>query len=187
MLNDRPSTAVFTDIDSPEIDQAQYASGRGPCLEAFKTGSVRLIDSTRADQRWPEFNESCLDHGILSTLSLPLSQGSNHFGAMNMYSRTEHAFTEQVVDSVVLFAEQASIVLANAAAYWDAKLLSEQLSESIESRAVIEQAKGIIMGSMRCTADEAFRYLVQQSQTTNTKLHSVAEAIVRDVGGRNHA
>jgi GAF domain-containing protein len=180
MVDDRPSTAVFTDEESPEIDQAQYAAGRGPCVESFATGEVQMIDSTRHDRRWPEFSAACLNHGILSTLSLPMKQGATHLGAMNMYSRQENAFPPPVVDSVTLFAEQASIVLANAAAYNNARIVSEQLTESIASRAVIEQAKGIIMASMRCTPDEAFKYLVQQSQHSNIKLRNVAQDIVND-------
>jgi GAF domain-containing protein len=182
MVNDRPSTAVFTDQESPEVDQAQYSSGRGPCLESFETGERRLIGSTRTDTRWPEFAHACLEHGILSTLSLPLTRGNEHLGAMNMYSLQEHAFDSAVIESVSMFAEQASLVVANAAAYWGARLTSEQLTESIESRAVIEQAKGIIMSSMRCTADEAFGHLTKQSQHMNIKVRDIAQQIVNDIG-----
>jgi GAF domain-containing protein len=187
IVNDKPATAVFTDPESPEIDQTQYRTGRGPCLEAFKTGEIRMITSTRDETRWPEFATACLQHGIMSTLSLPLANGSDHFGAMNMYANTEAAFDPTVIDSTALFADQASIVLANAAAYWDARTLSEHLQESIESRAVIEQAKGIIMGSMRCTADEAFGHLVKQSQHTNTKVRDVAQNIVNDIRRRTNS
>jgi AmiR/NasT family two-component response regulator len=92
-----------------------------------------------------------------------------------------------LIDSVSLFAAQASLVLANAAAYWGARLKSEQLSESIESRAVIEQAKGIIMASMRCTPDEAFGHLVRQSQHTNVKLREIAQQIVDDISRHRHS
>jgi GAF domain-containing protein len=184
MVNDRPDTAVFTDPTSPEIDQAQYASGRGPCLESFRTGEIQVIGSTRRDRRWPEFADACLDHGILSTLSLPLTQGGDHFGAMNLYSNHENAFGPAVIGSLSLFAEQASLVLANASAYWGARLKSEQLSESIQSRAVIEQAKGIIMSSLGCTADEAFAHLTKQSQHTNIKLRDIAQQIVNDISRR---
>jgi AmiR/NasT family two-component response regulator len=99
---------------------------------------------------------------------------------MNLYADAEGLFDQAEIETASLFASQASIVLANSQAYWDARSLGDQLSESIASRAVIEQAKGIIMGSMRCTADQAFSYLVQQSQQTNTKLRVVAQNIVND-------
>jgi GAF domain-containing protein len=178
MVDDRPATAVFTDPESPEIDQAQYDSGSGPCLDAYRTGTVCTIPSTREANSWPVFSAACREHGILSTLSLPLLAAGKSLGAMNLYSKVEHSFDESEVAGASLFAAQAAIVLANAQAYWEARTLSEQLGESITSRAVIEQAKGIIMGSLRCTADEAFRRLVEQSQSTNTKLRDVARDIV---------
>src|SRR5687768_8286314 len=69
MANGRVETAVFTDPDSPEIDQAQYATGEGPCLDAFRNGEIYRIESTSEDGPWPAFRSACLDHGILSTLS----------------------------------------------------------------------------------------------------------------------
>jgi GAF domain-containing protein len=181
MVDGLPATAVFTDPDSPEIDQAQYRTGRGPCLEAFHTGEFKLVTSTRTETRWPEFADACLKHGISSTLSMPLTNGQDHFGAMNLYANRENAFDDADIASAGMFAAQASVVLANAAAYWDARTLSQHLQESIESRSVIEQAKGIIMGSMRCTADEAFAHLVKQSQHTNTKVRDIAQGIVNDI------
>jgi GAF domain-containing protein len=186
MVDNKPATAVFTHPDSPEIDQAQYRSGQGPCLDAFASGEIRLIRSTKQMNPWPEFAEACRDHGILSTLSLPLAIAGRPLGAMNLYADNENAFNGPEIETATLFASQASIVLANSQAYWDARSLGEQLSESMASREVIEQAKGIIMGAMRCSADQAFSYLVQQSQHTNTKLRVVAQGIVDDVSrGRN--
>jgi GAF domain-containing protein len=181
LVDDKPSTAVFTDPLSPELDQTQYDTGHGPCLDAFRTGEIRTIPSTKQENPWPEFSAACVAHGIYSTLSLPLAVGDKPLGAMNLYAPDEFAYDGTHLATALLFASQASIVLANAQAYWDARSLGEQLSESIASRAVIEQAKGVIMGSMRCGADEAFDFLVKQSQHTNTKLRTVAQDIVDDV------
>jgi GAF domain-containing protein len=186
MVDGKPATAVFTDRESPEIDEAQYVSGKGPCIDAFRSGEIRGVRSTSEANPWPEFSLACLDHGIHSTLSLPLAIAGSPLGAMNMYSEVENSFNGDEIATATLFASQASIVLANSQAYWDARSLGEQLSESIASRAVIEQAKGIIMGSMRCDADQAFNYLVQQSQQSNTKLRTIAEDIVRDVARRGN-
>jgi AmiR/NasT family two-component response regulator len=104
----------------------------------------------------------------------------NPLGAMNMYAEHEDAFKGPEIATASLFASQASIVLANSQAYWDARALGEQFSQSIQSRAIIEQAKEIIMASMHCSAHDAFKYLVQQSQQTNTKVQTIAEDIVND-------
>ena len=89
----------------------------------------------------------------LHTLSLPLAINGRPLGAMNLYAASEDAFDESSIETAGLFVAQASIVLANAQAYWDARLLGEQLGESIAHREIIEQAKGIILSSMRCSAD----------------------------------
>src|SRR5205085_6611619 len=83
----RPSTPVCTDEVTREIDQAQYDADSGPCLDAYRHQQVFRIASTRSEQRWPNFVRAAADHGILSTLSLPLGNGAP-MGALNLYSRT---------------------------------------------------------------------------------------------------
>ena len=97
---------------------------------------------------------------------------------MNLYSRTPNGFSERDEEVATQFGVQAAIVLANAQAYWDAHLLSQNLATAMQSRAVIEQAKGILMGAQRCSADEAFQILVRASQRENRKLREIAEDIV---------
>ncbi|MBW3614913.1 MAG: GAF and ANTAR domain-containing protein [Actinobacteria bacterium] len=106
----------------------------------------------------------------------------NHegIGALNLYSRTESGFTDADVEVGEAFATQAAIVLANAQAYWDAYQLGVDLRTAMQSRAVIEQAKGILMATQRCTADEAFQILVRASQRENRKLREMAEELVRN-------
>ena len=178
LVDDKPQTAVFTNPDAPDIDQAQYDVGKGPCLDSFRTGEIREIRSTRRENPWPEFSQACVDHGILSTLSLPITFRDRKLGAMNLYATAEDVLNETQAETASLFASQAAIALANAQVYWDARSLSEQLSESIKSREIIDQAKGIIIAAKRCSADEAFNILKQQSHVTNTKVRIIAKQLV---------
>jgi GAF domain-containing protein len=179
MERNRPGTSVFTDPEVPHIDQRQYETGFGPCLDSFRTGAVIAVVSTKTDTRWPPFTEACLDHGVMSTLSLPLTCEDVTHGALNFYAREEAAFSPEHLGSASAFAVHAAIVLANARAYWNAHEKAEQLQQAITTRAVIEQAKGIVMSSMRCSPDDAFKVLVTQSQQQNRKLRDVAEEVVR--------
>ena len=165
MVDGQPATGVYTDAASPEIDQAQYDTGDGPCLQAFRSGEIQAIESTSDDGPWPAFRVACVEHGIYSTLSLPLVVDGNAVGAMNLYATSASAFDGRDLELSRLFAAQAAVVLANAQAYWDARRLSEQLGNALENRSEIEQAKGIIMSATRCSADEAFAQLVRQSAT----------------------
>jgi GAF domain-containing protein len=183
----RQRTAVFTDRESPEVDQAQYDSGEGPCLDAMRDVTVYSIDSMAEDRRWPAFRQACLARGIHSTLSLPLVVAHGTVGAMNLYSRTDHSFGLDDRDAAMQFAGQAAIVLANAQVYWDAQQMSTRLGEAMKSRATIEQAKGILMGAQRCGPDEAFELLTRASQRENVKLREVARRIVEGAAHRRDA
>ncbi len=178
--NGRPVTGVFTDPEAPEIDAAQYASGRGPCLDSWRLGKiVRLDDLDDAAGDYPEFVAAARSHGVRSTLSLPLVAGDDAAGALNLYSRTPKGFSLEDEEVGTMLASAAAIVLVNASAYWQAAQLSEQLSHAMQSRAVIEQAKGVLMArTPRLSADEAFDLLRKASQRENVKLREIAQRIV---------
>jgi GAF domain-containing protein len=186
MVDGKLTTSVFTHPEVPEIDQAQYRTGDGPCVDAYRTGTPHRIKSTLEPGRWQEFRHSAALHGVLSTLSLPLVVGEAPIGAMNMYAEIEEAFGEDDQRVAELFATQAAFLLANAQAYWDARILSENLAQAMDSRAEIEQAKGIIMATMGVTADGAFDQLKQQSQYENIKLRDIAREIVERANRRQH-
>jgi GAF domain-containing protein len=178
IVEGRKRTAVFTDEMAPEIDQAQYDTGEGPCLDAFAQQMIFRVESTREDGPWPAFRKAAAAHGIGSTLSLPMVIDKHGVGAMNLYSRRERGFVPEDDAIGEQFASQAAIVLANAHAYWDARELSERLGEAMRSRAVIEQAKGMLMAAQQCNEDEAFQLLVLASQRENIKLREIASRIV---------
>jgi len=178
LVEGRARTAVFTDEAAPEIDSAQYETGVGPCLDAFRHQEAYVVHDTTKDDRWPPFTEAAAAHGIRSTMSIPLVANHEGVGALNFYARTTNAFSDSDVELAHQFGVQAAVVLANAQAYWDAHQLSQNLATAMQSRAVIEQAKGILMGMQRCTADEAFQILVRASQRENRKLRDIAEELV---------
>jgi GAF domain-containing protein len=184
MVDGKLKTSIFTHPEVPEIDRAQYRTGEGPCVDAYREGVVHVIDSTRERGPWQAFRDSAARHGVLSTLSLPLITHDGPIGALNLYAETESAYGRADQEIGELFASQAAFLLANAQAYWDARTLSENLEQAMASRATIEQAKGIIMNSMQCGPDEAIRILIQQSQDQNVKLRELAEEIVRNADRR---
>lgn len=187
LVDDRVSTQAFTDPTCPQIDQAQYDSGRGPCLAAFRQGAPVVVESWDGDGRWPEFAATAMAHGVHSTLSLPLLAGARSVGALNLYAGVERAFGEVEAATGQLFATQAAVVLVNAQAYWGAHLKSEHLQVAIEGRQVIDLAKGIIMNAVGCGPDEAFDVLVKQSQTENRKLRDIAGEIVANAQRRRRS
>jgi transcriptional regulator with GAF, ATPase, and Fis domain len=114
----------------------------------------------------------------MSTLSLPLGVRGNGIGALNLYAREPAAFSEEQEQVGMMFATQASVALANAQLYDSAYRLTQQLQEALTSRAVIDQAKGILMGQSGVGAEEAFNMLRSASQSENRKLRDLAEEMV---------
>jgi hypothetical protein len=174
-------TAAASDGFASGIDQIQYDVDAGPCLAAIREGVVVGVRSMLEEDRWPDFTEPAAQKGVLSSLSFPLVVDGDVIGALNLYSEALDAFAASSQEAAGQFAGQAVVAIANAQAHAKALAKIEQLSEALESRDVIGQAKGIIMAEQRVTADEAFDRLRKLSQRVNIKLREVAERVVAGV------
>jgi len=178
LVDGKPRTAVFTDEEAPEIDSAQYEVDDGPCLDAFRDGEIYRVNDTFTESRWVAFARAAADHGIRSTISLPLVANGEGIGALNLYSPEVAGFADADDDLGMALATQAAVVLANSQAYWDAYGLTQTLQEAMRSRATVEQAKGILMSAERCTSDEAFDRMVSTSMREDRGVRDVAFEIV---------
>ncbi|MFG1653094.1 GAF and ANTAR domain-containing protein [Micromonospora sp. NPDC049275] len=171
-------TAAFTGDLARELDEWQYEQQRGPCLDASASGDTLSLPDMTVEQRWPQWARRARAVGVGSSLSIGLPIQESVVGALNVYGGPANAFDPSAVAVAEHFAAYAAVALANAHTYDSAATLAEQMQEAMRSRAVIEQAKGIIMGERRCTPDEAFALLSKISQDTNRKVRDVAEALV---------
>jgi len=171
-------TAAFTGDLALHADEAQYATGYGPCLDAAASVAVMSVTDMATETRWPAWSARSREQGICSSLSIGLPVEQTVTGALNIYSTKPDAFDDDAVALAQTFAGYAAVALANAHLYDTTATLAQHLQVAMESRAVIEQAKGIIMGERRCTSDEAFRILTKLSQDSNRKLRDVAAALV---------
>jgi transcriptional regulator with GAF, ATPase, and Fis domain len=170
----RPTTVVYTDRMVPEIDQAQYDHDRGPCLDAARTHTAFEVDDTRTDDRWPEFAATAAEHGIHSSLSMPVIVANDGLGALNFYDHRIAYFDTAKRDVARSFAGQCAVV----GLYWSASSEATGLARAMETRSIIEQAKGVLMATTGCSAGDAFDLLREQSQSENRKLRDIAQEIV---------
>ena len=173
-------TAAFTGELALNLDEVQYESGHGPCLDAA-TGTASLsVPDTSSEQRWPDWARDAQQVGAHSSLSIGLPVQEKVTGALNIYATKPHAFDDDAIAIAQTFAGFAAVGLANTHLYETQATLAGHLQKAMESRAVIEQAKGIIMGARHCTAEEAFAILTKLSQDTNRKLRDVATALTTE-------
>jgi GAF domain-containing protein len=173
-----PVTAAFTGELALTLDEWQYARGRGPCLDAAQAATVVSVPDTSTDDRWSDWASSACGRGVYSSLSIGLPIQESVVGALNIYGTKPQAFDDDAVALAQAFAGYAAVAMANAHLYDSTASLAHHMQTAMESRAVIEQAKGIVMGERRCTAEEAFGILVKVSQDSNRKLRDVAVALV---------
>jgi GAF domain-containing protein len=173
-----PYTAASTGELALRLDEWQYELGEGPCLTAAAEESTVSVPDLSADTRWPDWADRARTTGAGSSLSVGLPILDDVKGALNLYGDHPAAFDEDAITRAQTFAGHAGIALANAHLYAATANTAQHMQAAMESRAVIEQAKGIIMGERRCTADEAFTILTKVSQDSNRKLRDVAAALV---------
>jgi GAF domain-containing protein len=180
LAKDQPNTVSSTGELATDLDESQYETGQGPCLHAARTGEVTEIRDTRADDRWPDYTPRAVEHGNLSSLSIPLAidQDAQVTGALNIYARRPDAFDEVSRSVATRFAPYAAVAAGNLYAYQSARDMADNLQTALESRAVIDQAKGILMERYKLTPDQAFQLLARVSMTTNRKLRDIADHLV---------
>ena len=148
-------------------------------MDAAISGQTISIEDTAVDQLYPEFSRQAARHGIRHTLAVGMQTLQSTTGALNVYgSGATGPFTEQARTIAEGFAGYASIALANAALYAGAVQEVAQMKEAMASRAVIEQAKGIIVRDRVCTPDQAFVILREAASRSERKLRAVAQALV---------
>ena len=183
----KADTAVSTGQLAVELDESQYERGYGPCLDAALRGEVMLIEDAATETRWADYTKTAVKLGALSSVSVPITvqEESAVSAALNIYSTHQHGFDDCSQRTATTLACYAQSMLANVHAHEGARQLVRQLSAALETRPVIDQAKGILMRDRGCSADEAFDLLVAASQRTNRKLRLIAEDIVRSVSPRS--
>jgi GAF domain-containing protein len=184
VLADRARTAAYTTALTLEIDAVQYAVDDGPCLDAYRNRRENLVDLPTAYERWPMFTSAVDTTEVQSLMAAPLVSGNQCFGALNLYGNTRHAFDRADLALVRLAAVRAADALASVLDLEGAREVAAQMEQAMASRAVIEQAKGVLMGRHAIDETQAFEVLRRQSQHRNVKLRTLAAEVVAGVVGR---
>lgn len=172
------TTAAASTDDARAVDAAQYELSEGPCVDALRSGTSHHVRDLADDDRWPDFRERARSLGYRTVLAIPLRAGPHVIGALNVFADGPDGLGDRDVALASRIAAPAATTLANARAYGRVGRLAAQLEQALSSRALIDQAKGIIMARQGCDADEAFALLRRTSQASNRKLREVAAEVV---------
>jgi GAF domain-containing protein len=160
------------------VEIMQLNAGSGPCLDCFATGTaVAVADIDVSGTQWPAFREAALQQGFLSMNATPLRLRGQVIGTMNLFSTRVGELSEPDAAVVQALADVATIGILQERLIRESALVSEQLQRALDSRILIEQAKGVVsqLGSM--DMDEAFRALRGYARDHNLSLRLVAEGV----------
>jgi len=176
-------TAVHTDERTLRVDSEQYDAGDGPCLHASRTRTMVQLDSEEAMAAWPGFAAAAHEEGINSFLAAPLFTEDQTLGSFNLYGKSFHAFDRLDVEILELLTKAVSRAIGDFARYKSARDTAESIQRVLQTRAPIEQAKGVLMAMHGIDADAAFDVLRKQSQQTNVPVRVLAVEFLQQVAG----
>jgi GAF domain-containing protein len=164
-----------------DIDALQYTVlNEGPCVTCMQSRRPTVSGSIGSDDRWPHFGGHVARMGVHSVLALPLLIADEVIGTINAYARRRDAFAGHAVRLGAQFAGTAAVSVYNAQLLASAQERTDRLQRALSSRAVIDQAIGIIRSRSGGSAEEAFERLARMSQADNVKLNVVAERLVEE-------
>ena len=174
-------TPVETDPLATRADEIQYSTGEGPCVEATATSSsgFTMTADLARDERYPRFGPRVLDLGLSAVCSTGMFPGGSvpRLGALNYYFHSAAGLEEVDRDAMLILASHAAVALRSARDLAAERLHGAQLTEALQSRDVIGQAKGILMERRGSTPDEAFDVLRRASQDLNVKIRDIAQTL----------
>jgi GAF domain-containing protein len=176
---DKATTVVFTGPLAVHLDERQYENGSGPCLDAAVTGQTIVVDLD-AHNPYRDFSNVGRRAGVTHIVSVGLPLPQRRMGALNLYASTPEPLADRAIERAQVFANYAGVAVANAALDNHTAELADQMRAAMQSRSVIEQAKGILMERLGCDADNAFSYLSKLCQRSDRKLRDIAQWLVEN-------
>lgn len=161
------------------LERAQEEAQSGPCVNAHGSGEPVLVADIGEDaQRWPALAEAAAGVGVGAVAGIPMRLNGSRLGALNLYDAGRHEWSDEEVAVAKVMAAMATGFVANAARLDKMRHTAEQLQEALESRVVIEQAKGVLAGERNISLDDAFNVLRTHARSHHASLRSVADAVV---------
>ena len=179
------TTVVYAGGVPASVHEAQYQYGDGPALEAMRSRTPVVVQDLAAETRWDGYPPAVVAAGVRGVYAHPLLVGDEVVGALCLYAHEPNLFPEPVQKVAIQFVEPAAVLLGGVLHRVGQAELIGELRSGMSSRAVIDQAIGIIMAQRRCGPEEALAALRKISNDRNIKLREVAASLVESIGRRD--
>ena len=160
------------------LELFQLQTDQGPCLDCFRTGQPVSVTDLPSAGRWPRFIAAAAEVGFSAVHALPMRLRTEVIGALNLFDVTPGALDEGKLRVGQALADVATIGLLQQRAIQRRDVVTEQLQAALNSRVLIEQAKGVLAERLRLPVDQAFTILRDGARSHNRRLSELAQAIV---------
>ncbi|MGD0606895.1 MAG: GAF and ANTAR domain-containing protein [Streptosporangiaceae bacterium] len=160
------------------LELFELQGAQGPCLDAYSSGRTVQANAADSRARWPVFAPQACDAGFQLMCAVPLRVRTDVIGALNLFRGSDEPFTGTEMAIAQAMAEMAAIGLIQERAARERNLLAAQLQSALNSRVIIEQAKGMISEYLAVTVDDAFKLLRNYAHYHNRRLSEVASDVV---------
>ena len=161
------------------LELFELQSKEGPCLDCYHTGQpVVDQDLALANGRWARFTAEALAAGFRSVHTLPMRLRGTIIGALNLFHGNPAEMRQLDVDAARALADVATIAILQYRASTEAQVLNEQLQHALNSRIVIEQAKGVVAEREKLNMEQAFSVLRNHARNHNMRLVEVSRGVV---------
>jgi transcriptional regulator with GAF, ATPase, and Fis domain len=160
------------------LELFQLQTDQGPCLDCFHTGTPVSAANLPTDGRWPRFAAAATEVGFASVHALPMRLRTDVIGALNLFDTQPGPLEEQKLRIGQALADVATIGLLQQRAIRRRDVITEQLQSALNSRILVEQAKGLLAERFRVSVDEAFGLLRTNARNRNRRLSDLAQAVI---------
>ena len=174
-----PRVHACSEAAARTLDDVQFATGRGPGLDATRTRTVVTCDDLAADERWPEFARSARDVGVHSVAALPLDIRRHTVGALNLFGSAPGGIDPSALIIAMAVVGQAEVLLSEVARRNEQNATTTDLVTSLRSGATIDHAIGVIVAQRGCGVQDAYAVLHDTSRRLGLRPHEVAERLVQ--------
>ena len=171
-------STTASDRPGSMLESLQEQFGEGPCVDAFLKDAPVLADDLAADPRWPSVGPLAAGHGVRAVLGVPIDLREGPVGTLNVYAARPHRWDKADVAAIQAYTRViASLLRAAARAHVRGKAAT-QLQHALDSRSLIEQAKGVLMERRGLDQQAAFELLRRRARSSRRRLHDVARETV---------
>jgi GAF domain-containing protein len=179
--------AAASDRRFEHLEELQIQHGEGPCIEAYDSKKLIGVDDLTSDSRWPDFSEAAVARSVRAVLASPLPYNQDAVGVVAVLSEKTRPWSPESELALLAFTDLAALLIASMMMGERQSAMSQQLQGALNSRQIIEQAKGVLIGTQQISAREAYERLRARARSQRRKLAEVCAEVVRTASAERPA